>query len=151
MNEQNFTTSFLVDATPKQAFHGITNVRGWWSKNIEGGTAKLNDEFTYRVKDLHRCTMKLVEVVPDEKVVWLCLDNYFSFTDDKTEWIGDRLIFEIARENGMTKVTLTQEGLTPADECYDICNTAWTDYVNNSLRDLIVTGKGKPNESECEV
>jgi hypothetical protein len=148
MDNQNFTTSFVVDETPKQAFHGITNVRGWWSQNIEGGTGKLNDVFTYRIKDLHQCTMKLTEVIPDKKVVWLCLDNYFSFTGDKTEWINNKLVFDIAEKDGQTKVTLTQEGLTPAYECYDICNTAWTDYVTNSLRDLITTGKGQPNEKE---
>jgi hypothetical protein len=45
-------------------------------------------------------------------------------------------------------VRFTQHGLVPAYECYDVCNNAWTGYVGSSLRDLIVTGKGKPNPKE---
>src|ERR1035438_2361556 len=29
----------------------INNVRGWWGKDIEGSTANLGDEWTYRYKD----------------------------------------------------------------------------------------------------
>jgi hypothetical protein len=72
MENQDFTTTLLVDRSPKEAFDAINNVRGWWSENIEGGTEKLNDVFTYRVKDLHQCTMKLTEVVPNKKVVCWC-------------------------------------------------------------------------------
>ena len=36
MNDQNFTTAFSVDHTPEEAFDAISNVRGWWSEEIEG-------------------------------------------------------------------------------------------------------------------
>ena len=71
MPASDFTTALLVDQSPKEVFNAINNVRGWWSEEIEGGTEKLNDEFTYHYKDVHRCTMKLIEVIPDQKVVWL--------------------------------------------------------------------------------
>jgi hypothetical protein len=35
--------------------------------------------------------------------------------------------------------------LNAAYECFDICSNAWTTYIQKSLRDLITTGKGKPN------
>ncbi|HEV2499950.1 MAG TPA: hypothetical protein VGY31_10260 [Terriglobia bacterium] len=44
MNNQDFTTTILVDQTPKEAFNAINNVRGWWSENIEGSTGKLGAE-----------------------------------------------------------------------------------------------------------
>jgi hypothetical protein len=145
MENQNYTTTFLVDQSPKEAFDAITNVRGWWSENVEGGTAKLDDVFEYHYKDLHRCTMKLIEVVPGQKMVWLVLDNYFNFTTDKTEWIGTKVSFEISRKDNKTQVVFTHIGLVPAYECYDICFDAWTGYINGSLRNLIETGKGQPN------
>ena len=49
MSTSDFTTGFLVDQTAKEVFDAVTNVRGWWSQNIAGGTAKLNDEFNYEV------------------------------------------------------------------------------------------------------
>lgn len=57
---------------------------------------RLGDEFTYRYQDVHRCRIKITEVVADERIVWEVLDNYFSFTEDKTEWKGTRMIFEMA-------------------------------------------------------
>ena len=145
MNRQNFTTTLLVDQSPLAAFNAINNVRGWWSEEIEGSTDKLNDEFTYHYEDVHRCKMKLTEVIPGKKVVWQVLENYFKFTKDKSEWTGNKIIFEITEQDGKTQIRMTQEGLVPEYECYNICKDAWTNYIQNSLRNLIVTGKGKPN------
>jgi hypothetical protein len=64
------------------------------SEGVEGGTDKLNDEFTYHYEDVHRCKMKIIEFIPNEKVVWLVLDNYFNFTILLSAIIGfDRILF----------------------------------------------------------
>ena len=147
MTLTDFTTTLLVDQTPKEVFHAINNVRGWWSEDIEGNTSKLNDEFTYHYKDVHRCKMKLIEVVPEKKVVWLVLDNYFSFTKDKSEWKGTTISFEISEKNGKTQMRFTHQGLVPEYECFDICSNGWTQYIQQSLRSLITTGKGQPNST----
>src|SRR4051812_5362043 len=104
MNNKDFTTSILVDQTPKEVFNAITNVRGWWSEEVKGNSSKLNDEFTYDYQDVHKCKMKLIEVVTDKKIVWLVLDNYFSFTNDKSEWVGTKIIFDISKEGNKTKL-----------------------------------------------
>lgn len=148
MANQDFSTTFLVDQTPKEAFDAITNVRGWWSAEIDGGTAKLNDEFTYRYGEEHSCKMRLVEVIPDKKMVWLVLDNYFNFTKDKSEWIGDKIVFEISSKDNKTQVHFTHQGLVPEYECYDACYAGWSKYINHSLPELITTGKGQPNPKE---
>ncbi len=145
MNDQNFTTTITVDQTPEEAFAAINNVRGWWSEEIEGCTSKLGDEFTYRYKDVHVCKMRLTEVIPGKKVVWLVLDNYFNFTEDKTEWKGTTIAFEISKKGDKTEIHFTHLGLVPEYECFEICSNAWGSYVNGSLRSLIATGKGKPN------
>ena len=148
MTTPDFSTMFSVAQTPDEVFNAITNVRGWWSENIEGGTARLNDVFTYRYSDVHKCSMKLIEVVPGKKVVWLVLDNYFDFTEDKTEWTGTKIEFEITEKDNKTQLRFTHRGLVPEYECYDICFNAWTGYIQDSLFNLITTGKGKPNNRE---
>ncbi|HLY28121.1 MAG TPA: SRPBCC domain-containing protein [Aggregatilineales bacterium] len=145
---KDYSVTFLVDRTPKEAFDAITNVRGWWSEEIEGDTDRLGAEFKYHYQDVHRCTFKITELVPEEKVVWHCLDNYFNFIKDKTEWIGTDVVFEIARKGDKTEVHFTHVGLVPAYECYDVCSNAWGSYITKSLRDLITTGKGQPNPIE---
>lgn len=150
MTTTDFTTSFVVDQTPKQVFDAINNPRAWWSEEIEGGTEKLNDEFNYHYKDVHISRMKLIEVIPNKKVVWLVMDNHFKFTKDNSEWTGNKIIFEITEKDGKTQLKFTQVGLVPTYECYDICRDAWSNYIKNSLRSLITTGKGQPSPKESE-
>lgn len=148
MKTQDFTTSILVDQTPEEVFNAINNVRSWWSEEIEGSTNKLNDEFTYHYKDVHRCKMKLIEVIPNKKVVWLVMDNYFNFTKDKSEWKDTKVVFQIAEKGGKTQLHFTHHGLVPEYECYDACRQGWTNYINNSLYNLVTSGQGQPNPKE---
>lgn len=145
MSTSDFTTAILVDQTPAAAFNAINNVRGWWSEEVVGGTTKLNDVFNYHYEDVHSCKMKLIEVVPDQKVVWQVLENHFNFIKDTSEWIGTTISFEIAKKDNQTEIRMTHHGLVPQYECYTICRDAWTNYIQNSLRSLITTGKGMPN------
>lgn len=148
MNNQNFNTSIVVDQSPKEVFDAIKNVCGWWSEGIEGGSEKLNDEFIYRYNDVHTCKMKLTEVVPEKKVVWHVLENFFSFTKDASEWKDTKVIFEISKQGNKTQLQLTHQGLVPSFECYDACVGGWTQYIQQSLFSLITTGKGQPNSNK---
>ncbi|MES2678520.1 MAG: SRPBCC domain-containing protein [Bacteroidota bacterium] len=145
MNTKDFTSSILVEQDEETAFNAINNVRGWWSEEIEGRTEQTNDVFKYHYEDVHRCEVKIVEMIPGEKIVWLVLDNYFKFTEDKSEWKNTRISFEISKKEDKTLVKLTHHGLVPDYECFEICRDAWTTYIQKSLRNLISTGKGNPN------
>ncbi len=145
MAVSNYTKSFEVDRSPIEVYNAINNVRDWWSEEIEGNTNQLNSEWNYHYQDVHKCKMKITSLDPGKKVVWLVLDNYFSFTQDKNEWKGNELIFEITEKGNKTQLKFTQTGLTPQYECYDICQNAWDTYIQKSLSSLITTGKGQPN------
>ncbi|MCB0125504.1 MAG: SRPBCC domain-containing protein [Caldilineaceae bacterium] len=146
---QNYTTTFSVNQTPAEVFAAINNVRGWWSQATEGETDKIGAVFYYRFQDLHHCTCKITELIPGKKVVWHVLFNYFNFVDDKTEWTGTDVVFEIARKGDKTELHFTHVGLVPAYECYSVCSDGWGTYVNKSLHSLITTGKGQPNAGEA--
>jgi hypothetical protein len=145
---QDFTTTFSVDQTPEEVFEAVLNVRGWWSGEIEGPTDELGGEFTYRYQDIHYSKQRVTELVPGKRVVWLVLDSYLEFIEDKREWNGSRVIFDIARKGDKTEVRFTHAGLVPAHECYGACSSAWSSYIRGSLRSLIATGKGAPNPEE---
>lgn len=148
MLNKNYTTSIIVGKNPQEAFKAITNFRAWWSEEIKGPTDQLNGIFFYHYKDVHLSKIKLIKIVPNEKLVYQVMDNQFNFTKDKSEWIGTKLIFELFPEGNQTKIVFTHEGLTPAYECYQVCEDAWTSYIQGSLKSLINTGKGKPNAKE---
>ncbi len=104
-------------------------------ENINGDTDKINSEFLYHYIDVHSARIKVIEMVPNKKVVWHVLDNYFKFTKDETEWKDTKIIFEIT-EKVKDQVIFTHQGLVPDYECYQICNDAWTHYIQRSLKDL---------------
>ena len=136
--------TFTVAQTPDQAFAAINDVRGWWSQNIEGPTDELEGEFVYDNSPVHVARFRVTELVPGRRVTWLVLENFFSFIDDQREWVGNEIVFDIARSGETTQVTFTQIGLVPDEACYAICANAWGGYIKASLRSLIATGKGAP-------
>lgn len=148
MKAQDYTTTFTVDQSPKEAFEAINNPRGWWSEEIQGPTDKLNAEFKYHYRDVHRAAFRITEFVPEKKVVWHVLDNYFNFIQDQREWKGTDVVFEVTKKGGKTEVRFTHVGLVPAYECYNVCSDAWGGYIGDSLKSLIAAGKGKPNTKE---
>lgn len=150
MKQQDFVTIIEIEATPQQVFDAVNNVRGWWSENIEGETGTLDSEFLYHYQDVHRCKMKITEMVPGKKVVWRVLDNDFKFTRDKSEWKDTEVIFEITGKEGKAQLKFTHRGLVPAYECYQLCHDAWTHYIQDSLKSLIQTGKGKATPKEIK-
>ncbi len=148
MSNRDFTATILVDQSPSEVFQAINNVRGWWSEEIGGRTDKLHSEWTYHYRDVHLCTLKVSELVPDKRIAWIVLDNYFNFTKDEAEWKDTTITFDISRKGNKTEVRFTHLGLIPDYECYDICSNAWGSYINGSLRSLITTVKGQPNRKE---
>jgi len=149
MTDRNYTTTIIVDQSPAQVFDAINNVRGWWSEEIEGRTDQAGETFHYHFRDLHRCEVRVDELIPGKKVAWTFTENYFSFTEDAAEWKGTRIVFDIARKDGKTEVTFTHIGLVPEFECYGACTDGWRNYINGSLKDLITTGRGEPNKGEA--
>ena len=147
-SKQNYTTSFTVKQSQEEVFSAVNNVRGWWSGEIVGQTDQLGAEFTYRYEDLHRTTQKITELVPGKKVVWHIADSKINFVKDKDEWTGTDVVFEIARKDDKTELRFTHVGLVPAIECYGKCAGAWGYYINESLRSLITTGRGDPNDKD---
>lgn len=148
METTDFTLSVSVNKTPQEVFKAITNVRGWWSgyfsEEFDGNSEKLNDEFSFRAGEgVHYSKQKLVEVIPNEKIVWLITESNLSFLEKTDEWTGTKVIFEIKEKGNKTQLTFTHEGLNPKVECYDACAPAWTQYMRNKLLPLINAGEIK--------
>ncbi len=148
MKDKNYNTTYLVSQSPKKIFNAIINVREWWSglysEEIEGSSDKLNDEFTFRAGGgLHYSKQKLVEIIPNKKIVWLVTESELSFIGKKDEWTGTKLCFEFSEKGDNTEVRFTHVGLVPQIECYDNCSVAWSDYLEKFLAPLASNAKGQ--------
>jgi len=143
MNTSDFTATILVDQTPEQVFSAINAPQAWWTGKIIGSTDKINDEFTYRYKELHLSKQRIVEMIPDRKVVWLVIESQINYAEDKMEWTNTKIIFEIFELGNKTQLRFTHQGLGPEVECFESCSNAWSQLIRQGLFSLITTGKGE--------
>ena len=150
MKTQNYSAAITVNTTANEAFKAINNVPGWWSENTEGSSENLNDIFTVHFGEPF-VTFKIIEVVQDQKVVWLVTDCYLPWLNDKTEWNGTKVSYEISANNNSTQIDFTHIGLVPGIECYDSCVKGWDQYFKGSLFELITAGKGVPQRRQQHV
>ncbi|HUB10285.1 MAG TPA: SRPBCC domain-containing protein [Myxococcales bacterium] len=148
MKTRSLTHTVTVNQTPEAAFAAINDVRGWWSGDVEGKTDEVGAEFTYRYQDIHYSKQRITELVPGKRVAWLVLDSYLQFIEDKKEWNGTRVIFEIAPKAGKTEIRFTHQGLSSEHECFTACSDAWGFLVKESLKNLIEKGAGQPFRKE---
>jgi uncharacterized protein YndB with AHSA1/START domain len=149
MNARNFTITFSVDQSPEEVFDAINDVRAWWPGEIDGATDKLGAQFVYRYEDRHRSAQRVTEWVPGKRVVWRVVDSSIDFVEDKTEWNGTDIVFEITKKGDKTELRFTHVGLVPAVECYGACSRGWTYCISDSLRSLITKGKGRATWSQA--
>ncbi|ANI87957.1 ATPase [Arachidicoccus ginsenosidimutans] len=138
---KNFIYAFETSKTSEEVFQLLLNVEKWWfglyEETINGASQKLNDEFTFHAGGgAHYSKQKLMELVPNAKIVWLVTDSKFTFVGDEKEWVGTKICFDIIPEGKKTKVVFTHEGLTPEMECYKDCSFGWTSYLDKLKREL---------------
>lgn len=143
MEQQNFHCSFTTNVSAQEAINGISLVDEWWAKDFEGSSQNLDDVFTVRFGETF-VTFKITELIPNTKAVWTVTNCYLPWINNKTEWTGTKVVFEISTENDATKIDFTHVGLIPKTECYNDCIKGWTEHVPGSLFKLLNEGKGQP-------
>ena len=103
MKNNSYTIIIEVDKTPEEVYNHICDVPKWWSKDFEGLSAKLNDEFTILHPGAHYSKQRLIEVIPGSKIVWLVTESYLDWLEkNKREWTNTKMVFEITAEGVKT-------------------------------------------------
>jgi hypothetical protein len=139
---ESFTTTIEVTKPPQDVFNCIKEVSKWYSKDFEGSSSQLNDEFVIHHAGRHYSKQKLVEVTSNEKIVWLVTEGTLHWLqNNKHEWTNTKMIFEIRTKGHKTVLHFTHEGLVPEKECYDMCSQGWSTVIKDRLYSYIATGK----------
>ena len=142
-NQQDFSHSLTVKATPAQAMEKISQVDKWWAKNFKGSAAKLNDEFSVHFGDTF-VNFRISELIPEKKITWLVTDCNLSWIKDKKEWKDTEVIFTLSNMGETTRIDFVHMGISPESECYETCSPGWMHHLNDSLQKLIDNGEGFP-------
>ena len=131
-----------VDESPEKVFNHINEVSKWWSKDYEGKSARLNDEFVICHPGRHYTKQKLIEMISGKRIVWLVTESELDWLEkDKHEWTNTKMIFEISMRGDKTIVHFTHEGLVPEKECYTMCSGGWNMVIKERLFNYITEGK----------
>jgi hypothetical protein len=56
-------------------------------------------ESNYLHQDVHRCTIRVTELVPGREIAWLVLDDHFNVIKDQSEWDNTELVPEISEDD----------------------------------------------------
>ena len=134
LTSNDFTYTFQSSYPSHFVFNKLLDVRSWWSglysETIDGDTDVLGQEFTFRAGGgAHYSKQKLVELIPNKKIVWQVMDSTLRFLTSNKEWSGTKICFDIIEHPHTTNVHFTHIGLVPNIECYGSCSHAWTQYL----------------------
>lgn len=135
---ESFAATIELAKSSQEVFNCIKDVSHWWSKDFEGCSSQLHDEFIIHHPNAHYSKQKLAEVVPNKKIVWLVTESTLPWLqNDKHEWTNTKMIFEIIPNGNSTALHFTHEGLVPEKECYARCSQGWTQVITDQLFNYI--------------
>lgn len=113
----------------------------WWSLRVE----KDHNQATIRFYNSH-VTFAFDPDTTDNKFSWTCVDANMIIEDvaDYSEWLGTKLLWDIAPNKTGSCVTLTHQGLNPDMECHRVCVAGWGRYFENSLKNHLNGASASP-------
>ncbi|HTJ48392.1 MAG TPA: SRPBCC domain-containing protein [Cyclobacteriaceae bacterium] len=137
----NYTVAIEVSKSPNVVFnHVINDVSKFWPEDFEGESAKLNDEFVFRSGDSHYSKNKVIELVPNKKVVWLVTESIRK--TDNFDWTGTKMIFELTPKGDNTLLKFIYDGVVLENE-YDRLVQVCDMVIKEMLYNFITNGKVK--------
>ena len=141
MKNENYTVAIEVTKSPREVFRRLINdVSKFWPEELEGECSKLNDEFIFRSGDSHYSKNKLIEFVPDKKVVWLVTES--TRKTDNFDWTGTKMIFELTPKGNNTLLKFTYDGVIPeneSDRLAQICDFVIKEKLYNLIESFTAT------------
>ena len=132
---------FHINASKQNVFKAISTIDGlsnWWTTETTGSDA-LHGTIRFSFDGVGP-EMKVIELKPNDKVVWECVASPHG-------WTGHRFVFSLDENDGKTRVRFSQEGFNEQDDFYAICSFSWGRYME-SLRQYCQTGRGEAYGSE---
>jgi hypothetical protein len=110
----NYTVSIEVAKTPTYVFDHLVQLSKWWPEEFVGTPIALNSEFILKTRDEHFSKNKVIEFVPDLKLVWLTTESLRK--TDKYDWTGTKFIFELTPKGDNTLLKFTYDGVVLENE-----------------------------------
>jgi hypothetical protein len=127
------------------AYKALTNREGlsaWWTTDTQG-ESKVGDVLKFRFGGDRGFDMKVLELDPTKRVLWLVVDG-------PEEWIGTKVSFDIRQEDDWTLIFFKHQAWKEPVEFMHHCSTKWATFLL-SLKSLLESGKGRPWPNEIKL
>lgn len=134
-----------IKATPAQVYTALTTIDGlaaWWTSDTRGA-ATAGDTISFHFGDTARVDVKVLELVPNERVVWQVLHA-------QPDWIGTKIRFELKPKDALTHVLFKHEGWEHPTEFMHHCSTKWATFLV-SLKTMLEKGAGTPYPNDVQI
>lgn len=143
----HYRRQLLLDASPATVYQALATqhgLRSWWTQTCDVDTI-VGGKATFRFGE-HYKLMQIKSLVPGHEVRWHCVEaliNVDAFKR-KDEWVGTDIVFRLTPQaDGKTLLNFEHFGLTPAFECFVVCESGWNQYLG-SLQSMLERGQGMP-------
>ena len=133
---------FHIDVPKREVFEAISTINGlsnWWTVQTKGQT-NVGEIIQFDFGSFQGPKMKVVESVPNDKLVWECIASDHG-------WEGHRFVFELDENEEKTRVRFSHDGWKDQGDFYAQCSFSWGRYME-SLRQYCQTGLGEAFGSE---
>ncbi len=141
--DKDFHAIIEVSQSASEIFLCLTEqVPKWWGgRDFMGHSTKLNDQFVIHHPGAHYSKQKLIELIPDRKVVWAVEESNLFWLKKQDEWTDTKMIFQITVTGYSSVLHFTHHGLTPDKESYERCSEGWNLVIKHWLKEFITEGK----------
>jgi uncharacterized protein YndB with AHSA1/START domain len=96
-------------------------IAGWWARDVTGDTA-VGGKLTVAMKGPDPLVMEILELAPDERVTWRCIQG-------PDEWVGTTQDFVLHRSDDETTLVFTHAGWREHGEFMHHCSTKWAQFL----------------------
>jgi hypothetical protein len=135
-----YSVAIELPGSQSDVFNHVIDLKKWWPEDFKGDDITLNSEFVFSTGDSHYSKNKVIEFIPNEKVVWLAIEAIRK--TDGFDWSNTKFIFELTPKGDNTLISFTYDGVVFEDE-YDrlvmICDVTLKEMFYN----FIMNGTGK--------
>ena len=131
--------------SPDGVYAALTTVdglAGWWTNQTDGDATE-GGTVRFRFGDKGGFDMKVLDAVPNERVLWQVVDG-------PPEWVDTTVAFDLTQVDGRTKVLFTHAGWREPVDFMHHCSTKWATYLM-SLKAMVETGTGAPAPHDVKI
>ena len=130
----NYSVEIEVAKPLNDVFNHVIDLSKWWPEEFEGENIRLNTEFVFRIGDMHYSKNKIVEFVPNKRVVWVTTES--KRKTDNFDWTGTKFIFELTPKGDHTSLKFTYDGIVldnESDRLVQICDMTIKELFYNFI------------------